>query len=216
MCINTGRRLSEVLEVDYPWCKPHLDAIAELCRAYTARKTKAALLDFDDLLLYWRALLSEEGLGRHVAEMFDYVLVDEYQDVNSLQVDIVRRLAPGGRGLTVVGDEAQAVYGFRGADFRHLRELVLQLPGACLVRLQRNFRSRQCILDVANAVRPAGDGPALRLFSERGRGRARAWCTATTPRPRPAPSSSASSTPTSGAPRCASRRCWCGLRTTAT
>jgi len=71
------------------------------------------LLDFDDLLLYWRALLSEESLGRHVAEMFDYVLVDEYQDVNELQVDIVGLLAPKGRGLTVVGDEAQAIYGFR-------------------------------------------------------------------------------------------------------
>ncbi len=174
-CINTSRQLHEVLEVDYPWCKPHFDAIAQLFGAFTARKAQAALLDFDDLLLYWRALLSEESLGRHVAEMFDYVLVDEYQDVNNLQVDIVRLLAPQGRGLTVVGDEAQAIYGFRGADFRHLRQLVLDFPDACVITLQRNFRSRQGILDVANAVRPAGDGPAahaidLRLFSQRGRG----------------------------------------------
>ncbi|MGA3218942.1 MAG: ATP-dependent helicase [Acidimicrobiales bacterium] len=179
-CINTGRRLHEVLEVDYPWCRPHFDAIAKLFGAFTARKAQAALLDFDDLLLYWRALLSEESLGRHVAEMFDYVLVDEYQDVNSLQVDIVRLLAPHGRGLTVVGDEAQAIYGFRGADFRHLRELVLDYPDASVIRLQRNFRSRQGILDVANAVRPNGEGPGregstwestgLWLFSERGRG----------------------------------------------
>ena len=189
-CINTGRRLHEVLEVDFPWCKPHFDAIAKLFGAFTARKTQAALLDFDDLLLYWRALLSEQDLGRHVAGMFDYVLVDEYQDVNSLQVDIVRLLAPQGRGLTVVGDEAQAIYGFRGADFRHLRELVLDFPDAAVIKLERNFRSRQGILDVANAVRPRGehgnnggqdedgsdrDGPGwgatdLRLFSERGRG----------------------------------------------
>ncbi|MGP8207441.1 MAG: ATP-dependent helicase [Acidimicrobiales bacterium] len=179
-CINTGRRLHEVLEIDFPWCKPHFDAIAKLFGAFTARKAQAALLDFDDLLLYWRALLREESLGRHVAEMFDYVLVDEYQDVNSLQVDIVRLLAPHGRGLTVVGDEAQAIYGFRGADCRHLRQLVLDYPNASVIRLQRNFRSRQGILDVANAVRPHGDGPdrdgpdrdgiGLRLFSERGRG----------------------------------------------
>jgi DNA helicase-2/ATP-dependent DNA helicase PcrA len=153
-CINTGRRLHEVLEVDYPWCKPHFDAIAKLFGAFTARKTQGALLDFDDLLLYWRALLSEESLGRHVAEMFDYVLVDEYQDVNELQVDIVGLLAPKGRGLTVVGDEAQAIYGFRGADFRHLRQLVLDFPDATVIKLERNFRSRQGILDVANAVRP--------------------------------------------------------------
>jgi DNA helicase-2/ATP-dependent DNA helicase PcrA len=184
-CINTGRRLHDVLEVDYPWCQPHLDAMAQLFGAYTARKTQAALLDFDDLLLYWRALLGEQSLGRHVAEMWDYVLVDEYQDVNNLQVDIVRLLAPAGRGLTVVGDEAQAIYGFRGADFHHLRELVLDFPDASVIRLQRNFRSRQGILDVANAVRPNGDGPDgdgpdgdgpgrpaldIRLFSERGRG----------------------------------------------
>ncbi len=174
-CINTARRLHEVLEVGYPWCKPHFEAIAKLFGAFTARKAQAALLDFDDLLLYWRALLSEESLGRHVAEMFDYVLVDEYQDVNNLQVDIVRLLAPKGRGLTVVGDEAQAIYGFRGADFRHLRQLVLDFPDAAVIKLQRNFRSRQGILDVANAVRPEGEGPSpqaigLRLFSERGRG----------------------------------------------
>ncbi len=169
-CINTGRRLHEVLEVDYPWCKPHFEAIAKLFGAFTARKAQAALLDFDDLLLYWRALLNEESLGPQVAGMWDYVLVDEYQDVNSLQVDIVRLLAPEGRGLTVVGDEAQAIYGFRGADFRHLRELVLDFPDATIVRLQQNFRSRQAVLDVANAVRPNGDGPALRLVSSRGRG----------------------------------------------
>ena len=158
-CINTGRRLHEVLEVDYPWCKPHFEAIAKLFGAFTARKAQAALLDFDDLLLYWRALLSEERLGRHVAEMFDYVLVDEYQDVNELQVDIVGLLAPNGRGLTVVGDEAQAIYGFRGADFRHLRQLVLDFPDATVIKLERNFRSRQGILDVANAVRPHDAAP---------------------------------------------------------
>ncbi len=91
-----------------------------------------------------------------MAEMFDHVLVDEYQDVNELQVDIVGLLAPKGRGLTVVGDEAQAIYGFRGADFRHLRQLVLDFPDATVIKLQRNFRSRQGILDVANAVRPDG------------------------------------------------------------
>jgi DNA helicase-2/ATP-dependent DNA helicase PcrA len=168
-CVNTRRPLHEVLEVDFPWCEPHLGAISELFRAFTARKSASALLDFDDLLLYWRALLSEEALGRHVAAMFDYVLVDEYQDVNSLQADIVRLLAPQGRGLMVVGDEAQAVYGFRGADPRQLRELVLGLPGASTVRLERNFRSRQSILDVANAVRPAGAARVC-LFSRRGAG----------------------------------------------
>lgn len=81
----------------------------------------------------------------------------------------MRRLAPTGRGLTVVGDEAQAIYGFRGADSRQLRELVLAFPDATVIRLERNFRSRQAILDVANALRP-DDGTNLRLYSERGGG----------------------------------------------
>jgi DNA helicase-2/ATP-dependent DNA helicase PcrA len=166
-CVNTGQPLSDVVPLEYPWCEPHLDSIAELFRAFTARKRKSNLLDFDDLLLYWRALVSQEGWGRHLAERFDYVLVDEYQDVNGLQIDIVRALAPGGEGLTVVGDEGQAIYGFRGSASGHLRQLVLEYPGATVVRLEHNFRSRQPILDVANALPPAGEDKNVRLVSDR-------------------------------------------------
>jgi len=168
-CINTHRPLHEVLAVDYPWCRPYQEAIAHLFAAYTERKRNAALVDFDDLLLYWRALLESPDLGPRIASQWDHVLVDEYQDVNSLQVDIVRLLAPGGRGLTIVGDEAQAVYGFRGADARQLRSLVVGYPGATVVTLGHNFRSHQGILDVANRLRPAEDGEVT-LFSDRTRG----------------------------------------------
>ena len=99
------------------------------------------------------------------------MLVDEYQDVNSLQVDIVRLLAPDGKGLTVVGDEAQAIYAFRGSDPRHLRQLVHCYPGATTIALERNFRSRQSVLDFANVLRPVAEGaPLLRLYSDRGAG----------------------------------------------
>jgi DNA helicase-2/ATP-dependent DNA helicase PcrA len=165
-CVNRGQRLPEVVTADYPWCEPHVESIASLYRAFGTRKRKSGLLDFDDLLLLWRALLRHEVLGPELAERYDYVLVDEYQDVNALQVDIVRALAPEGQGLTVVGDEAQAIYGFRGADARHLREIVLASPGATTIRLQQNYRSRQAILDVANAIRP-GDSPRLNLLSSR-------------------------------------------------
>lgn len=174
-CINTGRVLTEVLELSYPWCLPHRDEIASLFRAYTERKRAAGRLDFDDLLLHFRALLEREASGREIAGLFDYVLVDEYQDVNALQVDIVRLLTPAGRGLTVVGDEAQAIYGFRGADSRHLRRLVLELPGATMIRLERNFRSRQAILDLANVIRPGDDDAALHLTAERGDGPKPRW-----------------------------------------
>jgi DNA helicase II / ATP-dependent DNA helicase PcrA len=171
-CINTERPLRDLVPLEYPWCEPHLDVISELFRDFTARKRRSGLLDFDDLLLYWRALLGHVDLGPHLAERFRYVLVDEYQDVNSLQVDIVRLLSPEGRGLTVVGDEAQAIYGFRGSDPRHLRELVGRYPDSVTIQLDRNFRSRQKVLDVANELRPVSEGePVLRLHSDRGEGR---------------------------------------------
>ena len=170
-CVNTQRPLRVVVPAEYPWCAPHLEEIGELFRGFTSRKRSSALLDFDDLLLYWRALLESSELGPQLAQRFQYVLVDEYQDVNELQVDIVRQLAPEGRGLTVVGDEAQCIYGFRGSDPRHLRTLVQSFPGADCIRLERNFRSRQAVLDVANAVRPRGGaGPGIQLRSERGAG----------------------------------------------
>ncbi len=166
-CINTGTPVSDVVPLEYPWCQPHLGAISDLFRAFTVRKRESAILDFDDLLLYWRALLNQEGWASRPPDRFDYVLVDEYQDVNGLQVDIVRGLTLEGRGLAIVGDEAQAIYGFRGSASSQLRELVLSYPGASTIRLERNFRSRQPILDVANALRPAGDGAQVSLFSDR-------------------------------------------------
>jgi DNA helicase II / ATP-dependent DNA helicase PcrA len=163
--VNTGRPARDVVTTDFPWCEPHIDRILDLFRDYMARKRAAALLDFDDLLLAWRSLLRDPTLGPNVAAQWDHVLVDEYQDVNQVQVDIVELLCPAGAGLTVVGDDAQAIYGFRGADAAHLTDLAATLPGATVVRLERNFRARQPLLGLANVVRP-GD-VRLRLYSDR-------------------------------------------------
>ena len=150
-------------------------------------------------------------------EMFDHVLVDEYQDVNALQVEIVRALRPDGRGLTVVGDDAQAIYGFRGADARYLHDLAGSLPGATVIALERNFRSVQPILNLANLVRPREAGVRLVLQRAKGPGAAgRSSSAATTPRARPVPSSTGSSTPTTRACGCATRPCSCAPPTTAT
>lgn len=168
-CVNTARPLYQVVTSEYPWCEPHLETISGLFRAFTARKKETHVVDFDDLLLYWRALLQQQA-ELSDTRIYDFVLVDEYQDVNAIQVDIVKLLAPGGCGLTVVGDEAQAIYGFRGAESRHLRESILGLPAASLIRFERNFRSRQPILDVANAIRSSDDGPTVQLAAIRGGG----------------------------------------------
>lgn len=152
--VNTGSPAAAVMAESFPWCLDHADAIKALLRDYGHRKRQRGLLDLDDVLLCWRALLADADVGARIRARWDHVLVDEYQDVNGIQVDIVRLLRPDGTGLTVVGDDAQAVYGFRGADPDHLMTLAHELPGATVVRLERNFRSTQQILDLANVVRP--------------------------------------------------------------
>ena len=157
-CVNTGRPVSEVVTASFPWCRPFTGQLAGLFRAYTARKRAGNLLDFDDLLLLWQAALADPVAGPVLRGMFNAVLVDEYQDVNAVQASIVRLLQPDGKQLTCVGDDAQAIYGFRGADPAHLRQLTADYPGLDVVRLDRNYRSRQGVLDLANLIRPTFPG----------------------------------------------------------
>jgi DNA helicase-2/ATP-dependent DNA helicase PcrA len=166
--VNAQTPLQEVLAESFPWCAEHREALAEIFRAYGARKRALGVIDLDDLLLYWRALASDEVLGPRIAEAFDHVLVDEYQDVNGLQVQIVRGLHAGRPGLTVVGDDFQAIYGFRAASARHILDFPGQFAGTHTVTLERNYRSTAPILAVANAV-SAQDrlGFPKRLWTER-------------------------------------------------
>ena len=157
-CVNTGRPVSQVVTASFPWCAPFTGELAGLFRAYTARKRERHLLDFDDLLLLWQAALADPAAGPVLRGMFDAVLVDEYQDVNAVQAGIVRLLQPDGKQLTCVGDDAQAIYGFRGADPAHLRQLTADYPGLDIVRLERNYRSGPGILGLANVVRPSAPG----------------------------------------------------------
>jgi DNA helicase-2/ATP-dependent DNA helicase PcrA len=108
-------------------------------------------LDYDDLLLYWHAMMADEALAREVGEAWDHVLVDEYQDTNVLQAEILQRLRPDGRGLTVVGDDAQAIYSFRAASVENILGFEEHF-GASVVKLEENYRSTQPILDSANAL----------------------------------------------------------------
>jgi DNA helicase-2/ATP-dependent DNA helicase PcrA len=150
--VNAQTPLSEVLVGHFPWCAEHREALAASLRAYGQRKRALGLLDLDDLLLYWRALAADERIGPAMAAAYEHVLVDEYQDVNGLQVDIVRSLRRAHPGLTVVGDDFQAIYGFRAASARHILEFPQQFPDARTVTLERNYRSSAPILAVANAV----------------------------------------------------------------
>src|SRR6202012_3624096 len=100
--VNAQQPLSGVLAEHFPWCQEHQEAISALFKAYTARKRALGVIDLDDLLLFWRALAADEVLGPRLAAGFDHVLVDEYQDVNGLQVDIVRALHAHGSEVTAV------------------------------------------------------------------------------------------------------------------
>jgi DNA helicase-2/ATP-dependent DNA helicase PcrA len=150
--VNAGRPLAEVLAEDAAWCAEERDGIAEVFRAYTSRKRVGGLVDFDDLLLYWRAAVADPVAGPAMAAMWDHVLVDEYQDTNRVQADILAGLCAGGAQLTVVGDDAQAIYGFRAATVGNLLEFPDRFPDATKVVLEQSYRSTQPVLDLANAV----------------------------------------------------------------
>ena len=166
-CVNTQTTVAEVVRGGFPWCEDYTSQLSGLFRSYVAHKRSHGLVDFDDLLLLWRAALADPAAGPVLRGMFDAVLVDEYQDVNALQADIVRLLAPESGCLTCVGDDAQAIYAFRGADPEHLRQLSVTFPGLHVVRLVQNYRSKQAVLRLANAVRPQSGGLELVLTAAR-------------------------------------------------
>ncbi|HXJ66503.1 MAG TPA: ATP-dependent helicase [Actinomycetota bacterium] len=150
--VNAGTPLGEVLKRHFPWCLEEADGIREVFRAYTARKRVHLVLDYDDLLVYWRALAEDAGAGPHMASRFDHVLVDEYQDTNALQADVLLAMHRTVPNVTVVGDDAQAIYGFRAATVQNILDFPQRFPGARVVRLEQNYRSTQPILDATNEV----------------------------------------------------------------
>jgi DNA helicase-2/ATP-dependent DNA helicase PcrA len=151
--VNTGRALKDTLAEQYPWCAQWEVELSKLYRGYVEKKQRCNLLDYDDLLLYWHAMMGEAQLAAHVSGNFDHVLVDEYQDTNKLQADILHALRPDGAGLAVVGDDAQAIYSFRAAAVDNMLGFPDRfVPRAEVVTLAQNYRSTQPVLDAANAL----------------------------------------------------------------
>ena len=150
--INTDRTVEDLLRDGYPAYVDDLADIGRVFAEYVERKVARNLVDYDDLLLFWAAMLESEPLGTRIRERYHHVLVDEYQDTNVLQSRILRGLAAAHGNVTVVGDDAQSIYAFRGATVRNILDFPQQFPGATIVTLDRNYRSTQPILDTANAV----------------------------------------------------------------
>ncbi len=150
--INTGRSLDEVLAERAPQYLDQSELIASVFRAYLERKRAADLMDFDDLLLNWLLLLRRHPeVRQELATRFAHVLVDEYQDTNRLQADIVDSMLGPERNLMVVGDDAQSIYAFRGADFSNILGFPERHPDCTVFRLEINYRSTPQILELANA-----------------------------------------------------------------
>jgi DNA helicase-2/ATP-dependent DNA helicase PcrA len=151
--VNAELPLGEVLGGFYPWCAGWEKQLRELFALYVEAKQTQNVLDYDDLLLYWTQTMSDPRLAEDMGERFDHVLVDEYQDTNRLQASILLALKPGGRGLTVVGDDAQSIYSFRAATVRNILDFPNAFsPAADIITLDRNYRSTQPILAAANSV----------------------------------------------------------------
>jgi DNA helicase-2/ATP-dependent DNA helicase PcrA len=152
-CVNTELPLDEILPESFPWCAGWEAELQQLFGGYVEAKQRQCVLDYDDLLLYWAQMVSDPGLAAEIGGKFDHVLVDEYQDSNRLQSSILLGLKPDGAGLTVVGDDAQSIYAFRGANIRNILDYPTQFsPAAEIITLERNYRSSQAILTAANGV----------------------------------------------------------------
>jgi len=170
--VNARKPLAEVIADSFPWCSGRDDELRRLFAAYAAAKQAERILDFDDLLVWWAEAMADPIVGASIGARFDHVLVDEYQDTNALQAEIVFRLRPGGDGLTVVGDDAQAIYSFRGADVRNILDFAGRSAAAATVlTLEQNYRSTAPLLAASNAVIAlAAERHAKELWSDRASG----------------------------------------------
>jgi DNA helicase-2/ATP-dependent DNA helicase PcrA len=151
-CVNGGEKLETVLVKQFSWCLEYQEELKSLFSNYVIRKQQRGVMDYDDLLLYWLQLLSNDDLAREIGGRFDHVLVDEYQDTNLVQADILRALRKFNPNIMAVGDDAQSIYGFRAANVRNILDFPEQFPGATVITLEQNYRSVCPILETTNRL----------------------------------------------------------------
>jgi len=150
--VNKHIPVGEVLKKEYPHFLEYASEIDALRKRYTEYKIHSKYLDYDDLLVYLRLLLEDEDMRARLSRKYRFIMVDEYQDTNKLQGDITYLLAKRNGNIMVVGDDAQSIYGFRGASHENIMEFPKRFPECKIIKLEENYRSTQSILDVANAV----------------------------------------------------------------
>src|SRR5271169_4767281 len=153
LAVNTHKTAGEILETQFSYFSQFAPQIADLSLRYAKRKRATNGMDFDDLLALWLALLQNHtDVREHYQRRFQFILVDEYQDTNKLQGDLIDLLAARTQNVTVVGDDAQSIYAWRGANFLNILEFPKRYPNAKVFKIETNYRSTPEILKVANAA----------------------------------------------------------------
>ncbi len=153
LSVNTHKSVKEILESQFSYFEQFSDKIAGLSSHYAKRKQASNAMDFDDLLSLWLKLLQDNTDAREMYQRrFQFILVDEYQDTNKLQGDLIDLLAARHHNVTVVGDDAQSIYAWRGANFLNILDFPKRYPDAKVFKIETNYRSTPEILQVANAA----------------------------------------------------------------
>jgi DNA helicase-2/ATP-dependent DNA helicase PcrA len=167
--INTGISVDDIVRDEYAQFVDYLEDFSKIYGDYIRRKQERNLVDYDDLLLFWALMLeASPDLRQQIGGMYDHILVDEYQDTNVLQARILRGMCGSHANITVVGDDAQSIYSFRGANFRNILDFPKQFAGATTVTLEQNYRSTQPILSVTNTlISRAAERFTKNLWTER-------------------------------------------------
>jgi len=171
---NLQSAIGDLMEEEYAQFLEHIPQVERLRRLYREYKRENQLMDYDDLILFFRQLLSENvEMRSRLSEQYRYIMVDEYQDTNAIQAEIVKWLAHSHHNIMVVGDDAQSIYSFRGANYRNMFDFLHLFPETKVIKLEQNYRSTQPILDFTNALmEPAQEKYTKCLFTRRRDGRA--------------------------------------------
>ena len=153
MAVNKQTTVPDLLEREYPHLYDSLDDLLRLYERYVGYKATKSLLDYDDLLTKLKDLLSnQEDVRCRLSQTYQFIMVDEYQDTNALQAQIIRLLAATHNNVAVVGDDAQSIYSFRGANFRNIMDFPATFSGTRIIKLEENYRSTQPILNLTNKI----------------------------------------------------------------
>lgn len=165
--VNKETPTKQIIEEEFPQFAHCEDKIIEVHKAYVGYKRENSVLDYDDLLLYVKLLLeNNDGLRKKLSNQYQYIMVDEYQDTNTLQADVIKLLASEHSNIMAVGDDAQSIYSFRGANYRNILDFPKLFEGTEIIKLEQNYRSTQNILKLTNTIiSKAKEKYAKTLFS---------------------------------------------------